>query len=202
MRRHRTCAATLLGAAALLLAPAPSPAQFAAGVPYYGGRPGYYGYAYSPYGVGGLSWDGAYSPTQRYYWYGYNWPYPGYYVGKYHAPPYYPSDKAPSAAGGSSSASGGGSSYSYGAAPGAPEANAVRVNVRLPEPDAEVWFEGRPTRQRGARREFVSPPLSPDKDYAYDVRARWTENGREVDRTRTVRVRAGGVATVDFTGRE
>ncbi|HEX5271091.1 MAG TPA: hypothetical protein VFW33_11410, partial [Gemmataceae bacterium] len=37
-----------------------------------------------------------------------------------------------------------------------------------------------------------------DRGYTYEVRARWTENGREVERTKTVPVKANGVATVDF----
>jgi uncharacterized protein (TIGR03000 family) len=175
MKRHRACAATLLGALALLLAPAPAPAQ-------------------GPYS-GGLSWPGAYSPTMRYAWYGYNFPYRGYYLHAYHALPYFPTDKAPSS-------SDNRSSYSYGAAADTTRDDTARVTVRLPHPDAEVWVEGRLTRQTGTRREFVSPPLSADTNYDYELRARWTENGRAVERTRTIHVRAGGSADVDFADRE
>ena len=80
--------------------------------------------------------------------------------------------------------------------------NAALVNVRLPDANAEVWVEGQQTRQRGTWREYISPPLNPDRDYVYDIRARWTENGKEVERTRTVPVQANGVATVDFTAPE
>jgi uncharacterized protein (TIGR03000 family) len=190
--------ALLLGATALLLAPATGSAQVSMGAPYYAGRPSYYGSGYAPYSPGALSWPGAFSYTQRYYWYGYNWPYPGYYVGRYNGPPYFPAGAAAPAGGSPSSSSDRDSYYSYGAQSGAEESPA-RVTVRLPDADAQVWVEGKPTRQRGSRREFVSPPLDPGQNYTYEVRAVWTESGREVERTRTVRVRAGGTTTVDFT---
>jgi uncharacterized protein (TIGR03000 family) len=74
----------------------------------------------------------------------------------------------------------------------------VKVDVRVPA-DAELWFEGQKTNQTGAERTFQSPPLEPGQKYVYDVRARWKENGKEVEQTRKVRVRAGERVTVDFT---
>jgi uncharacterized protein (TIGR03000 family) len=43
--------------------------------------------------------------------------------------------------------------------------------------DAEVWFNGVPTKQTGTRREFVTPPLDPGGDYSYRLRVRWNEGG-------------------------
>ena len=62
---------------------------------------------------------------------------------------------------------------------------AVHFAVTVPA-DAEVWFDGAKTAQAGPYREFVSPPLRPGRSYSYDVRARWKDGGREVDRTRRV----------------
>jgi uncharacterized protein (TIGR03000 family) len=91
--------------------------------------------------------------------------------------------------------------------PGAPSAGmslddeastAVRINVRVPV-DAEVWVEGARTTQAGRMRRFVSPPLDPDRNYTYTVRARWHDNDDvEVDRTRKVQVSAGDAITVNF----
>jgi len=78
------------------------------------------------------------------------------------------------------------------------DANAATVAVRVPA-DAEVWFDGAPTSQRGESRTFSSPPLNADRDYHYDIRARWTEGGKEVEQTRRVNVRAGQRSAVDFT---
>jgi uncharacterized protein (TIGR03000 family) len=86
------------------------------------------------------------------------------------------------------------------AAPAAPAPTAVAtatVAVRVP-PDAEVWFGDHLTRQRGEVREYESPPLPPDRDYHYDVRARWMDGDRVVERARTVTVRANGRADIDF----
>jgi uncharacterized protein (TIGR03000 family) len=75
---------------------------------------------------------------------------------------------------------------------------AVTVTVHVPA-DADVWFDGDATKQQGEWREFASPPLTPGKDYSYDVRARWTVGGKAVDQTRTVVVHANDKVEVDFT---
>jgi uncharacterized protein (TIGR03000 family) len=75
---------------------------------------------------------------------------------------------------------------------------ATQVSLRVPA-NAEVWFDGNPTQQRGERRTFVSPPLDSDKTMHYEVRARWVDaNGQKVEQTRRVAVRAGQLSMVDF----
>jgi uncharacterized protein (TIGR03000 family) len=75
---------------------------------------------------------------------------------------------------------------------------AVHFAVMVPA-DAEVWFDGAKTTQTGPDREFVSPPLQRGHSYSYDVRARWKDGGRAVDRTRHVTFYAGDELTLDFT---
>jgi uncharacterized protein (TIGR03000 family) len=48
-------------------------------------------------------------------------------------------------------------------------------------------------------RRFVSPLLKPGREYTYQVRARWMEDGREVVQSRRVTVSAGAEVSVDFT---
>jgi len=48
-------------------------------------------------------------------------------------------------------------------------------------------------------RAFVSPPLEPNKDYTYDVKAQWMQNGKQTEQTRHVRVHAGERAQVNFS---
>jgi uncharacterized protein (TIGR03000 family) len=200
MRQQRVGAVVLLGAAVLLLVPATSSAQVRFGMGrfggYYGGYGGYYGYSpgtmygYSPYGG---YYGGAYYPSYSTYG-SWSYPgstYPGYASSYYSSPETYYSNRP-----GTSSDTG---SYSYGAPASTTERDAARLNVRLPDANAEVWVEGQRTQQRGTTREYISPPLNPDKNYIYEVRARWTENGQEKERTKTVSVRANGTATVDFT---
>jgi uncharacterized protein (TIGR03000 family) len=87
--------------------------------------------------------------------------------------------------------------YSYGAL-SRPQDNSARIRLIVPA-DAKVWFGTSPTQQTGAVRYFDSPELTPGKDYVYDVKATWTENGKEVTQTRKVDVRANAGTTVDFT---
>jgi len=74
-----------------------------------------------------------------------------------------------------------------------------KVTVRLPA-DAKLWVDGRPTKQTGAVREFVTPPvLRPGQTYQYTFRAEWAENGRRVARERAVAVAAARGGDVDLT---
>jgi uncharacterized protein (TIGR03000 family) len=75
--------------------------------------------------------------------------------------------------------------------------SAVRLELAVPN-TAEVWVEGVLTKQTGRERQFVSPPLEPGVEYTYNVRARWSQDRRSIDRTHLVPVRAGDVVRVDF----
>jgi uncharacterized protein (TIGR03000 family) len=72
------------------------------------------------------------------------------------------------------------------------------VSVHVPS-DAEVWFDGKSTKQHGDVREFQSPPLPVGSLYHYKIRARWNEGGRIVDQTRTVPASANRLTVLDFT---
>jgi uncharacterized protein (TIGR03000 family) len=71
------------------------------------------------------------------------------------------------------------------------------VRVRVP-PEARLYFEGELTSATGPERLFESPPLERGRNYRYGIKAVWDENGREVIRTRSVVVRAGESASVNF----
>jgi len=145
----------------------------------YGNYPsrGYYNYGYAP------SYGYSYAPSYGYtpsYSYGTN-------IDTYSVPQYY---AAPA------------SEYSSAYPADTTDArredpNAVTLNVRVP-PNAEIWVDGDKTSQKGSLRQFTSPPLTPGQNYNYEVRARWTENGREVNQVRNVPVHAGDRLTVDF----
>jgi uncharacterized protein (TIGR03000 family) len=74
----------------------------------------------------------------------------------------------------------------------------VRIQVRVPA-DAKLFFDGAPTTQRGKVRTFESPPLDRAKEYEYELRATWQQDGRTVERTRRVPVRAGDRINVDLS---
>jgi uncharacterized protein (TIGR03000 family) len=79
--------------------------------------------------------------------------------------------------------------------------NAVLIGVRVPE-NAEIWFDGEKTSQKGMFREFVTPALDPGQKYTYEIRARWNENGREVTRSRKQEVYAGDRLLVNMLAPE
>ena len=70
------------------------------------------------------------------------------------------------------------------------DTNAVTLQMHVPT-DARVWIEDEATSTSGTDRSFVSPPLTPGREYVYHVRAQWDENGKTVERKRDVTVHAG-----------
>lgn len=82
-------------------------------------------------------------------------------------------------------------------APTAP--NIAVMQVRLPDPDAEVFLNGQKMKTTGATRVFQTPELDQGKKFLYDVTAKFTRDGRTVTEERTVEVTAGGNTVVDFT---
>jgi len=79
-----------------------------------------------------------------------------------------------------------------------PAAASAQIDILVPE-GAELWFNGTKTQRTGTRRVFETPPLEPGTRYAYDVKARWTEGGKALERTLHVPVSAGSRRNVDFT---
>jgi uncharacterized protein (TIGR03000 family) len=148
------------------------------GYPGWGWSSAYYGWGWgSPYYSLGTGLYGAYYP---------------YYSSSLDTQPYY-SMYAPL--------------YEYGYSPNydmgssvttAPD-TAAHIVVYTPDPDADVWFEGQPTSERGTVCEFELPALAPIRDYIYEIRARWTEGGKIVERTQRIHVQAGHEVTVNFT---
>ncbi|MBI1913654.1 MAG: TIGR03000 domain-containing protein [Planctomycetes bacterium] len=139
---------------------------------YYGGyRGGYYGYR--PY-------YGSYYDYPYYGGYGWSsrWG-PRYYYTPTYTVPY--QDLTPT--------------YSSGYTPAAD--TTAHVTVRAPA-NARVWIGGWETPNTGGVREFDSPPLTPGKQYSYEVRAQWEEDGRMVTQTQEVDVSAGARSQAVF----
>ena len=217
MRRLFFFGAPLLAAVALLLTPAASQAQGRGGWGggrggwggSYGGGGGYTGGWGGGYRSGG-GWEGSYYPGYSYGWggayspgYNYGWG-SSYYqpaYGYYPSPSYYnssPSYSYPYSNTYLTNPVQSGYQSFYPSETENPDVAYVRVAVPA---DADVIFEGQrteKTQQGGTDRLFVTPALEKDKTYYYEVKARWTENGKEVERTKRVNIHVGDRAVVNF----
>ncbi len=60
------------------------------------------------------------------------------------------------------------------------------ITVRVPA-DAELFFDGMPTKSKGVERVFATPPLDAARTFHYNVLARWQEQGKTVERSRARR---------------
>jgi uncharacterized protein (TIGR03000 family) len=222
-RRSVFLAAASAALALVLLAPGTSSAQLRSFNPYfgtfvgYGGMPGYgafpgYGFGYSPYanpyGLG-------YSPYATPYGFG-GGAYSPYY-NPYTAPAYRPPSVYNPPATSDNPTNTPPSSQPAPTTTAATRRPAMRdsfyppvkdkdkdtgdapatVVVQVPA-DAELWFQGQKTDLTGSQRTFTSPMLERGASYTYDVKARWTEDGKPVEKTRSVKVRAGERTTIDF----
>jgi uncharacterized protein (TIGR03000 family) len=65
--------------------------------------------------------------------------------------------------------------------------------------NATVWVDGNKTQQTGEGRHFLSPPLTPGKSYTYQLRVRWMKDGKPLEQTRDIAVRAGSHVRLDLT---
>ncbi len=76
------------------------------------------------------------------------------------------------------------------------EGSALLV-VRVPE-SARVYVNGRPTVSTGSERRYISRGLRPGLNYTYDVRVEALIDGQTLEETKTVQVRAGETARLEF----
>jgi uncharacterized protein (TIGR03000 family) len=214
----RPCRAPFLALAGLILTAANVQAQVG---PFYG-RPGLspFGYGYGGFGYpwGGFGYyPGAYSSSWSNGFSLYGPPVPTYgsvpgaFGGADQRLGNFPNIHIYNGAGiglGASGAGGAGPRRRHyyagmGLAPGAtavsPAVGQATIEVRVPEANAEVYFESINTRQQGTRRVFTSPVLEVGPTYYYQIRARWTGDTGSVERIRSVGVRANETVVVDFT---
>ena len=77
-----------------------------------------------------------------------------------------------------------------------PERTAT-LRVRLPA-DTKLVIDGNTTRQTGAMRQFVSPPLEPGKSYHYTLEWTYQKDGKPVTQNKVVHVKAGDDKEVDL----
>jgi uncharacterized protein (TIGR03000 family) len=74
----------------------------------------------------------------------------------------------------------------------------VALDIRVPS-SAEVFVAGEKISGTGTMRTFTSDNLTAGQTYEYKVKGKWTENGKEVVRERTVKAVPGQRTMVDLT---
>jgi uncharacterized protein (TIGR03000 family) len=74
----------------------------------------------------------------------------------------------------------------------------VALDIRVPS-SAEVFVNGEKISATGTMRTFTSDNLTAGQTYEYKVKAKWTENGKEMSRERTVKAVPGQRTSVDLT---
>ncbi len=85
------------------------------------------------------------------------------------------------------------------AAPVAATPQPAYLRVLLPSERDKLTIDDQPTKQTGASRLFVSPPVPADKSFSYTLTATWAKNGyTDVVRTRQVVLRAGQEVELDL----
>jgi uncharacterized protein (TIGR03000 family) len=79
----------------------------------------------------------------------------------------------------------------------ADDAATATVVIKLPA-DAKLYFDDRPTSSAGAERTYVTPGLTPGKEYVYQVKIEYVRDGRMMTQTKSVGVHAGQTSRVEF----
>src|SRR5262249_53231424 len=85
----------------------------------------------------------------------------------------------------------------YHAPPSPAVDNKARLHVKLPA-DAVLWLNGQLMRRTGAERDFISPELKEGETYAYEVKARWVQDGLPKEETIEAKVHANKTTTIRF----
>jgi uncharacterized protein (TIGR03000 family) len=78
-------------------------------------------------------------------------------------------------------------------------ANRARVEVIVPDSNAEIYIQDQKMSLTGTVRIFVSPDLEQNKTFTYTIMLKRNVAGRMVDETRKAEVKAGSRVIVDFT---
>ncbi len=75
-----------------------------------------------------------------------------------------------------------------------------KIKVTVPEEDAELQIDGKPTKPTGLVREFVTPEIDAGKDYYYDFSVTWRPNNYTVlTRTKRITFKGGEDIFVDLS---
>lgn len=75
----------------------------------------------------------------------------------------------------------------------------AQIQVVLPNPDADLTFDGARTSSVGRVRLYHTPALDPNRSNSYRIGITWVQDGRAMSDARVVSVTPGRMTVVDFT---
>lgn len=75
----------------------------------------------------------------------------------------------------------------------------VRMQIMLPDANADLFIQGQKMTSKGSLRVFDSPNLESGKSYIYTVKMQRAIDGKTQEEIRNVDVQAGNMISVDFT---
>ena len=76
------------------------------------------------------------------------------------------------------------------------------VRISVPDANAKIFVEGQDMNDNGNLRTYRSPPLKDDRNYSYEIRTEWTENGQARKETRKFPVHPGDHVMIAFGAKD
>jgi uncharacterized protein (TIGR03000 family) len=73
----------------------------------------------------------------------------------------------------------------------------ARISIAV-APEAEIFFDGEATTQKGDLRHYDTPALEVGKTYSYEIRARLRKDGKMLERSRNVAMTGGDAIQIHF----
>jgi uncharacterized protein (TIGR03000 family) len=72
------------------------------------------------------------------------------------------------------------------------------LDIRVPASTAQVLINDVPTNVQGMNRLFITPALDPQRENLYEIKAKWTQNGQQVEKSKEIKIQPGQRVVIDF----
>jgi uncharacterized protein (TIGR03000 family) len=72
------------------------------------------------------------------------------------------------------------------------------LDIRVPASTAQVLINDVPTNVQGTNRLFITPALDPQRENLYEIKAKWTQNGQPIEKSKEIKIQPGQRVVIDF----
>jgi uncharacterized protein (TIGR03000 family) len=76
------------------------------------------------------------------------------------------------------------------------------LDIRVPASAAQVLINDVPTNVQGLSRLFITPALDPQRENIYEIKAKWTQNGQQVEKSKEIKIQPGQRVVIDFNAQD